>query len=388
MLLSYAKDFLFMKSFNEMDHDTALREIRCKIDPQHRMDAAKFLFDNFDTPECITYLINAALFDPLPDVQRQIKALLFDFYGNELETILKVEGMDGIPIEDPWLIPCSQQERNTRKTSDIPILEDIEALINARDIDGLHDTLRDPLDVQHRLSAVRALVRFNNEGSPEMLARAVLHDPDENVQQQAYQALYELIGDEKAETLLEKIGALAMDEDEEWLLVPDYFDEYQFSLENPDRALSPFGINKADQVRGLINLFAGERNPQKRIVIIDTLAQSTDFNVNNAIARVGLFDGDKQVREHAKSVLENRLGENLDDFLEHVYNTASPFVADPEDDSEEEEIEKLSQIERDNSFSTRINLQEPVVSEGSTFNPTIIVAGLVILAMVLYFILR
>ena len=64
----------------------------------------------------------------------------------------------------------------------------------------------------------------------------------------------------------EKIGTLAMDEDEDWLLIPDYYDEYQYSLENQDQNLSPFGINKADQVRGLINLFTAERNPQKRII--------------------------------------------------------------------------------------------------------------------------
>jgi hypothetical protein len=97
---------------------------------------------------------------------------------------------------------------------------------------------------------------------------------------------------------------------------------------------------------------------------------------------------DKQVREHANAVLENRLGDNLDEFLEHVYNTASPFIADPDDEDEEYELEELNQIDKNNNFSTRINMQEPVVSEGSAINPMIIVAGLVIMAMVLYLILR
>ncbi|MHB8088862.1 MAG: hypothetical protein ACYDH2_11520, partial [Anaerolineaceae bacterium] len=193
---------------------------------------------------------------------------------------------------------------------------------------------------------------------------------------------------EKAEALLEKIGALIMDGEEQWLLVPDYFDEYQHSLENIKQDVSPFGINKADQIRGLINLFTGERIPQKRVAIINTLAQSNDFNVNDAIARVGLFDADKQVREHAKSILETRLGENLDDFLEHVYNTASPFITDPEDESDEDVMEEINTIERDDNFSTRINKQEPVVSEGSVINPFVIMAGLVILAIVFFLILR
>jgi hypothetical protein len=377
-----------MSNFSNMNIETVLKEIRCEKDLQHRIEAAKLLLDQSNHPDRTAYLVNCVLYDPEPEVRTQVKALLFEVYGNELDNILKVEGMDGTPIEDPWIIPCSQVKKSQMKPTSMPKYEDIESFVANKDVDSLHDALRDPLDVQHRICAVRALVKCNNEGSAEMLARAVLHDPDENVQQQAYQALYELIGDEKAEALLEKIGALIMDEDEQWLLIPDYFDEYQHSLENEDKDASLFGINKADQTRGLINLFSGERNPQKRIVIIDTLAQSNDFNVNNAIARVGLFDGDKQVRDHAKSVLENRLGENLDEFLEHVYATASPFVADPDDESEEDEIEESVKAKINNDFSSQINSQEPVVSEGNALNPMIIVAGLIILAMVLYFILR
>lgn len=380
-----------MANFSNLNYETVLKEIRCEKDPQHRIDAAKYILDNSDNPERITTLVNCVLYDPLPEVRTQVKAMLFELYGNELETILKVEGVDGIPMEDPWIIPCSLVKISQMKPSSIPRYEDIEAFVADKDIDGLHDALRDPLDVLHRVSAVRALVRCNNEGSPEMLARAVLHDPDENVQQMAYQALYELIGDEKAEALMEKIGALLMDEDEEWLLTADYYDEYQHSLENEEQEGSLFGINKADQTRGLINLFTGERDPQKRIVIIDTLAQSNDFNANDAIARVGLFDGDKRVREHAKSVLENRLGENLDEFLEHVYATASPYVADPEDDYEDEEegeIEEPTKTKVISDFSSQLNAQEPVVSEGNSFNPTILIAGLVVLALVLFLILR
>jgi len=380
-----------MAIFSNMNYETVLKEIRCEKDPQHRIEAAKYILDNSDNPERIATLVNCVLYDPLPEVRTQVKALLFELYGNELETILKIEGMDGTPMEDPWIIPCNLVKISQMRPSSIPKYEDIEAFAADKDFDSLHDALRDPLDVLHRVSAVRALVRCNNEASPEMLARAILHDPDENVQQQAYQGLYELIGDEKAEALLEKIGALILDEDEEWLLTPDYFDEYQHSLESEEQDVSLFGINKADQTRGLINLFTGERDPQKRIVIIDTLAQSNDFHVNDAIARVGLFDGDKQVREHARAVLENRLGENLDEFLEHVYATASPFVADPEDETEDEEDEEIEEPVKTkviSDFSAQLNAQEPVVSEGSSFNPMILITGLVVLALILFLILR
>ncbi len=375
-----------MINFSTMAYEKVLKELRCESEPQHRVDAAKFLLEKTENPERIAYLVNCVLYDPLPEVRSQVKALLFEVYGNELESIIKIEGQDGTPIEDPWMTPCSLIKVNPKIASTLPQFEDIEMFVSEKDVDALHDALRDPLEIYRRISAIRALLKCNNEGTPEMLARAVLHDPDENVQQQAYQSLYELIGDEKAEALLEKIGALIMDEEEPWLLTPDYFDEYQHELENEEEDYSPFGINKVDQVRGLTNLFTSERNPQKRIAIIDALAQSIDFNVNESIARVGLFDADKTVREYAKSVLESRLGENLDDFLEHVYATASPFVADPEDELDEDEIE--APAKKNDDFSSQINRQEPTVSEGSTFNPMLVVAGIVILALILFLILR
>lgn len=377
-----------MVNFLSMPVDTALKELRCENDPQHRIEAAKFILASSDDSGRIAYLLNCVLYDPLPEVRNQIKALLFEVYGNELESILKVEGMDGSPIEEPWMVPCNI-EKNYSKTKVIqPKFEDIESLIAEKDVAGLHDALRDPLNVEHRISAIQALLECNNAESPDMLARAILNDPDENVQQQAYQALYELTGNEEAETLLGKIGAPDVDEEEQWLLEPDYFEDYLYSEANNKQDVSPFGINKADQIRGLVNLYTNERNPNKRIKIINSLSQSQDFNNINIIARIGLFDSDNKVQDNAKSVLENRLGENLDEFLEHIYNTASPALIDPDVEEEEEELEELNRMEEHDSFSTRLNMQEPVVSEGNPINPIIIVAGLVILAMVLYFILR
>ncbi|MRS05860.1 HEAT repeat domain-containing protein, partial [bacterium] len=290
-----------MTNFSAMSYEKVLKELRCETEPQHRVDAAKFLLEKTENPERIAYLVNCVLYDPLPEVRSQVKALLYEVYGNELESIIKIEGQDGTPIEDPWMTPCSMVKVNPKNTATLPQFEDIEMFVSEKDVDALHDALRDPLDVYRRISAIQALLKCNNEGTPEILARAVLHDPNENVQQCAYQSLYDLIGDEKAEALLEKIGALIMDEEEPWLLTPDYFDEYQHELENEEQDYSPFGINKADQVRGLTNLFTSERNPQKRIAIINALAQSNDFNVNESIARVGLFDADKTVREYAKT---------------------------------------------------------------------------------------
>ena len=105
-----------MKNIFDLDYVTLLKELRCQDDPQHRIDAAKFLLTNFDNPGRIAYLVNAVLYDPLVEVRTQVKTMLFELYGNQLDNILKVEGMDGIPIEDPWIIPCCIAQNKTEAT--------------------------------------------------------------------------------------------------------------------------------------------------------------------------------------------------------------------------------------------------------------------------------
>ncbi|MBA3075700.1 MAG: hypothetical protein FP831_19060, partial [Anaerolineae bacterium] len=92
-----------MTKISDLSYEILLKEIRCEINAQHRIEAAKFLLDNSDNSERMAFLINCLLFDPQPEVRTKVKALLFEFYGNELEAILKVEGMDGTPIENPWM---------------------------------------------------------------------------------------------------------------------------------------------------------------------------------------------------------------------------------------------------------------------------------------------
>lgn len=383
-----------MTDFINLSYNTVLKEVRCEVDARHRIEAARWLLEQSDQPERIATLLNLVLFDPQPEARSQVKSMLFEVFGKELETMLQVEGMDGVPMETPWLIPCSLPDMSSKVPSQRSMratqLRDelVDELITAKDVEGLHDALRDPLSVKRRMCAVNALIQIHTDASLEMLARSVLFDPDANIQQQAYEALYQVAGDEKAEKLIDQISSQELDEDEAWLLVPDYFEEYQASMEHKEENTSIFGMNKADQIRALVNMFTGEKDPKKRITILGALAQSNDFNVNWAIARVGLFDADSRVRDYAKAELEKRLGDNLEDFLEHVYNNAAPFFPDPEDEADMDEIETDSDEQPGDNFSSRVNAQEPTVSEGAAFNPIILVAGLAILGITLFLLLK
>lgn len=357
-----------------------LNEIRCEESVLHRIQAAKILLKQEDSPDRIPYLTNMILYDPDPEVRAQIKGLLLEQYGKELETMLHVESAGGVPIESPWIIPCQSKKQNTLQP--VKLVEDWAVQGKLED---LHNFLRDPLKVANRLAAAKALANDTSEENFEMLAKAVLFDPDESVQQQAYQSLYEAAGDIKAEAVLNQIGANSSDEETDWLLIPDNFSENEEFFEE-DIEASPFGINKADQIRGLINLFTGERNPEKRIAILRTLAISNNVTANEAIARVGLFDNDPQVREIAKSELHNRLGDHLEEFLEHVYNTSSAIYPDP-DEIDETEVEPYSNYENHN-INTQIETQPSVIQEDNSHQSLIVITLIVIIGIVMFFIFK
>ncbi len=369
-------------SYFAPDYESLLKEIRCEKYAQHRIEAARALAAYINEPNRIAHLANVVLYDPDPEVRRQVKKFLFDLYGKELETILQVEGADGVPLESPWMIPCQMSGSHGNPPTVTPKTAPEGGWDPSDELEDLHNALRDPLDVKNRLSAAKALAKNHTDENLAMLAKAVLFDPDENVQQQAYQSLYEAAGDDKAEKLLDEIGANSSYEEEDWLLIPGSDEEYQDSIE-PKEESSPFGINKADQVRGMVNLFTGEKDPQKRIAILQALGQSTDVNANEAIARVGLFDSEARVREYAKTMLAVRLGGHLDAFLEHIYASASAYHADPEAEDETPEPARTY-----DPYSTQLNMQPSVIQEGPNLMPYIILAGLVIFGLVMYLILR
>jgi len=370
---------------SELDYASLLKEIRCEESAQHRIEAAKKLITFTKNPQRIAYLINVVLYDPDPAVKTQIKTLLFNLYGAELETMIKVEASDQTPIEDPWMLPCVLGNSDHLEEEQLLNLDDLDELIRANNIKALQIVLRDANDADRRLKAAKALAIDRSDENLTLLAKAAVYDPDEQVQNQVYQSLYQAAGQARADSLINEICADENDERDKWLLQPDELVNTEYPQESSENNDSLFGINKADQIRGMVNLFTGEVDPQKRIAILNAMAKSTNVNANESIARVGLFDANDKVRESAKVILAERLGDSLDDFLEHIYNKASPYLPDPED---VEGIESINDDEPKDDFSAQLRSQPSVISEGTNWKPLVILSVIVIVGMILYLLLR
>ncbi len=360
----------------------ALHELRCAGNPQHRLQAAEHLLLDENNPDRIAYLLNAVLYDPDAEVRAKVKALLSQYYAGDLENMLRVEGSDGVPIEDPWLTPCLLSQIVGEKAEVVGTPTEVRDWRIPQDLQQIYNALRDPMDVETRVQAAAALAESRNALSYEMLAKAILLDPDEEVQEQAYQALYEAAGVEEAEALLNRLGAETLRSDEEWLLIPP--DEDEIAQRNGHhKEESPFGIDKIYHLRGFHNLFEAEKNPAKRIAILKAIARSDYASVHNAIARIGLIDHDPSVKEFTKNLLKERLGDNYDDFIQHVFESTPDLLA------EDIEVEDDFIDETTDDFRRQMEQQNPVISEGSTINPILIILlVLVTLGLVLYFLLR
>ena len=359
-----------------------LHELRCVEYPQHRIDAANYLIEKDKQHERIKYLLNCALYDPDPQVRDSVNKLLSGLYGSDLSMMLSVEGSDGIPLEDPWLIPCIAADKSIRTENSSAAIE-INQLIAEKDIDGIHQALRDGSDNKNRLLAAKALGQINNSETAELLALSVILDPDDQVQQAAYESLYKVAGAEKAESLLNKFGGEDFELDGDWLLFPEEADLSDESEEENGEYESIFGINKSNYFHGLFSLVQKEQNPATRIKIINKMIETNDIRLNEALAQIYLYDDDKKVKEIAEKELNDRLGAQADEYLEHVRNKS-----DQEDPESEEVSENEGFIEEPTYSNTKQYPQQPTIQEGSSFNPLVFIAGIVILGLILFLILR
>lgn len=357
-----------------LTHTILIQEIRCEKDAQHRLQAARLLLKEKNFLDRVSYLCSMVFYDPDLSVRAQVKELLFEQYGNEMDSILREEASIGEPVEVPWMLPCSLEK------TPVPDQE-VQNLLARRDYAGLRNVLRDPMDSERRIQAARALAEDTAAENLEMLAKSVLFDPDEEVQQQAYQSLYSAAGQEKADSLINELGEHSLAADDEWLLIPD---EQDFSETGPQES-SLFGIQKDYQIRGLLNMYVAAKDPSESIRILTSLCRIKDIQVNEVLARAALFAEHPEVKDFAHTELKNRFGEGLEEYLEFITEHSSSTYSGDEDEDCEEGVEQ----ERVSDFSARLNGQPSVIQEGN--NNTLLLAlvsGFVVVAILLFFVFR
>ena len=358
---------------NNFTHSILIKEIRCEKDAQHRLQAARLLLKEKNFLDRVSYLCSMVFYDPDLSVRAQVKELLFEQYGNEMDSVLREEASIGEPFELPWMLPCSLEK------TPVPDQE-VQDLLARRDYKGLQIVLRDPMDSERRIQAARALAGDTSAENLELLAKSVLFDPDEEVQQQAYQSLYDAAGQEKADLLINELGEHSLSADEEWLLIPD---EQDFP-ESEVQESSLFGIEKHYQMRGLMSMYAAAKDPSESIKILTSLCRIKDIQVNEVLARAALFNEHQEVKDFARTELENRFGEGLEEYLEFVTEHSSSMYSDDENEDYEEDVEQ----ERVSDFSAQLNAQPSVIQEGNNNLLLALVSGFVVIAILLFFVFR
>lgn len=179
--------------------DGLLDELTCEEYPEHRIQAAQALVE-IDRNESLSWLLDAVLYDPDPEVSQSVRDLLKGFLGSDLELALKVEASGGAP-DEPWLEKCHEEPEwitdEALESGDF-VLEDTHT-VTAQEVQEMHGmlaVLRGETNPDLRIRAIHALQHLPDIGVVQALADVALSEPDERVRQAARSVLQKHFGDD------------------------------------------------------------------------------------------------------------------------------------------------------------------------------------------------
>jgi hypothetical protein len=182
--------------------------------------------------------------------------------------------------------------------------------------EGLLRELRCQERSAHRLQAARALLQLHQVDFTSWLLNAVLYDPDELVRRGVKTLLQEnLGGDIEMALKVEKADGIPLADP--WLIDAHNMEDDEFmnesnyeQIEGWDMPADPDGL-----LFGLQVLLRNEKDPALRIKAVRKMASLNSVTINDTLADIVLKDEDSKVRQVAHEVLENRLGDGTESFL-------------------------------------------------------------------------
>ncbi len=242
----------------------------------------------------------------------------------------------------------------------------IERLGNAHDLRGLEKALRNRRNPEMRKDAAVELGLLGNLEAVEPLARAVLQDPDPEVQKMARRALADLVGGESntviatyrhhlSATGVWQVGASASGNDEEYLLdAPatgeetvkgETYEEWEESYEETDEAPVEEEWDQ-ENLEGMIAVVSHETNPKIRLQAIKALQNSSNMRAIEALSTIALYDENEEISQAARAALEERFGEDASSIIDS-YRKSEELE---EESADEEENEVGEPEEQENYF--------------------------------------
>ncbi len=242
----------------------------------------------------------------------------------------------------------------------------VERMGDAHDLGGLQKALRNRRNPEMRKDAAVELGLLGDLEAVEPLARAVLQDPDPEVQKIARRALADLIGAEANTVLatyrhhLSVTGAWQSDtaagrDDGEYLLdtptarqetqKDETFEEWEDSYEESDQAPDEEEWDKQN-LDGIITVLSHESNPKIRLQAIQALQNSSNMRAIEILSAIALDDENEELSTAARAALEKRFGESASEIIESYRKRAEGEEAysGEEEDFEDEEPEETEPV--------------------------------------------
>ncbi len=241
----------------------------------------------------------------------------------------------------------------------------VQWLKEGHDLPGLEKVLRNRANPALRVDAADALGSLGDLEAVEPLARAVLQDPDREVQKAARQALANLVGAE-TDTVLATYrhhlsvtgawqpGASAGGKEEEYLLdAPvtrqeagkgETYEEWEESGEETDQTPAEAEWDQKN-LEGMIAVLSHETNPKIRLQAINALQNSSNMRAIETLSAIALYDENEEIRQAARTALETRFGEDAGAIIDSYRNRAEAEEdqdeeVESEDEGEDEEVEE------------------------------------------------
>lgn len=338
--------------------DGLLRELHCRQDPEHRKMAMQALNALHDA-KAISGLLQSAMNEPDAELKGMVRQILKEWLAGDFELALRVEASGG-STEGPWLSDCLWEAFAPE-----PDAEDLFTLANdhqaedalapgdknrsgaqndqarfqwlqkAQNLDALVHELSCKREPGHRMKAAQALGELHEPEVIPWLLQAALYDPDEEVRATVHKILKEWLSvDYEAALKIEASGGPPeephMNECLWRRIEPGYMAERRerydedvqgdSGAEWADAETAGVAVLEDGNWYGLMLVAQTETDPVIRAKAIRRLGQISDVRALDVLAEIVLKDTDEKAAATAYQVLENRFGEDVNDYLENYRN--------------------------------------------------------------------
>ena len=271
----------------------------------------------------------------------------------------------------------------------------IQQLIEAGDWETLASMLRNTrksADLRKQAALALAVIQVPEGG--EALLEAIFQDPSQEVRDAAFEALKNLVGPDTSRLAMKSYG-------EEPAPLGEASKEETPGEEDEDLGDVRW---EASDVVGLSNIISAENDPQRRIKAVRAMGTIAHMDAVNYLVYVALWEEDDAVRKAAYDALQERYGDDLDNFLAEERKaqlasegmTEEDIVEVEDEDLEEESMVMLESLALQESPATaqkypslsKMAASSPVIQEenpGKGFLMALVGVAVVVLILYLLF---